>query len=167
MGRKLTRDEKLQRFAERIVENPSTGCHEWTGHILPNGYGRYTVGIDDEIDTHRIAWVLANGPIPKGMVVRHTVCRNRACCNAQHLQVGTYKDNMIDRERDGMTARGERQGRAKLTEEQVIAIIRDPRSSTQVAADYGIHPRYVIDLRNRKSWKHVVVPQGGMPIAAD
>lgn len=35
-----------------------------------------------------------HGPIPEGMVINH-VCRNRACVNAQHLQVVTVTENTL------------------------------------------------------------------------
>ena len=35
------------------------------------------------------------GEIPKGLLVMHK-CDTRACCNPDHLQLGTQKDNMAD-----------------------------------------------------------------------
>ena len=49
---------------------------------------------------HRAAWELAHGPIPDGMIVRH-MCGNKACANAEHLRIGTHKDNAQDRESAG------------------------------------------------------------------
>ncbi len=45
---------------------------------------------------HRLAWEAHNAePIPKGMLVRHT-CDNPACCNPNHLILGTDQDNVND-----------------------------------------------------------------------
>lgn len=41
---------------------------------------------------HRIAWELANGPIPEGKIVDHA-CANRACVNVAHLRLATYSQN--------------------------------------------------------------------------
>lgn len=47
------------------------------------------------LKTHRIAWELANGPIPDGLSVCHS-CDNPPCCNVEHLFLGTHADNMAD-----------------------------------------------------------------------
>ena len=44
---------------------------------------------------HRVAYEHKHGPIPKGMVVMH-LCDNPACCNPDHLTLGTNKENMYD-----------------------------------------------------------------------
>jgi hypothetical protein len=35
--------------------------------------------------THRIAFELAKGPVPDGLELDH-LCKNRLCCNPQHLE---------------------------------------------------------------------------------
>jgi hypothetical protein len=45
--------------------------------------------------THRLAWEIKNGEIPNGLFVLHK-CDNPACCNTDHLFLGTQKDNMQD-----------------------------------------------------------------------
>jgi len=47
------------------------------------------------IRTHRLAWELANGPIPDGLSVLHH-CDNPPCCNVEHLFLGTQTDNHAD-----------------------------------------------------------------------
>jgi len=49
---------------------------------------------------HRLAKSIEAGNIPDGMMVLHT-CRNRNCCNPEHLYFGTAKDNAQDSIRDG------------------------------------------------------------------
>jgi hypothetical protein len=44
---------------------------------------------------HRYCWELEVGPIPDGMEIDHQ-CRNRACCNIDHLRVVTPKVNRTE-----------------------------------------------------------------------
>ncbi len=44
---------------------------------------------------HRYIWECEVGPIPEGLVLDHQ-CRNRACCNVDHLRVVTYQVNSTE-----------------------------------------------------------------------
>lgn len=65
-----------------------TGSKGWKGHGQINHNGKRT-------RAHRIAYEHKHGPIPKDMVVMH-LCDNPACCNPDHLTIGTQKDNVHD-----------------------------------------------------------------------
>ena len=66
-------------------------CHVWRGKT--NGFG---YGMMRGLRAHRVAWELAHGGIPDGLVVRHLVCDNPPCVNVDHLALGTQTDNMAD-----------------------------------------------------------------------
>ncbi|MEW6473968.1 MAG: tyrosine-type recombinase/integrase [Actinomycetota bacterium] len=73
-------------FAERFwarLERTSADCWLWTGSTTSEGYGIVKVGGRRE-RTHRVAWHLANGPIPENGRVGQT-CKEPACCNPAHL----------------------------------------------------------------------------------
>jgi hypothetical protein len=88
-----------ERVRLRTVVDPETGCHLWTGTIIPGGYGRVHVA------AHRLAFQLANGPIPAGLLVLHR-CDNPPCCNPEHLFLGSNADNMADKVRKGRCRNG-------------------------------------------------------------
>ena len=44
---------------------------------------------------HRVAYVVAKGPIPAGLAVMHT-CDVPPCVNPAHLVLGTQGDNIRD-----------------------------------------------------------------------
>jgi hypothetical protein len=93
-----------ERLWSHVVAQPS-GCMEWTGSTNSKGYG--TIGVDGKtVLTHRLAWTLANGPIPDGFCIRHVVCDNPPCANLDHLALGTQVQNMADRKAKGRGANG-------------------------------------------------------------
>ncbi len=100
---KATRKKKsvAERLARRL-QATDTGCLEWTRYTDASGYG--VIAIDSQpVGTHRVAWELANGPIPDGLWVLHH-CDNPPCCQTDptegypegHLFLGTHDQNMAD-----------------------------------------------------------------------
>jgi len=83
------------------------GCLEWTGWTNDAGYGQIMVN-GKQTGTHRLAWEVANGPIPAGFCVCHH-CDNPPCCDAERcLFLGTKADNAAD-----MAAKGRAPGQQK------------------------------------------------------
>lgn len=98
---------EAERFHERVDRSAGPDCcWPWTGPPGPGGYGVYKFQGKNQ-KAHRVAWQLANGPVPDGLKVLHE-CDNPACCNATggHLFLGTQDDNMKD-----MAAKGRGKGR--------------------------------------------------------
>lgn len=77
-------------------------CHVWIGAKQPEGYGHLRdhkgeAGPPDmHYRAHRLAWILAHGPIPEGLLVRHK-CDRPSCVNLAHLELGTPQQNMDDK----------------------------------------------------------------------
>lgn len=70
----------------------TAGCWEWTG--ATNGYGYGLVFIRGRrYYTHRLAYQLAEGSIPLGLVVDH-LCENPICFNPIHLEAVTHQENI-------------------------------------------------------------------------
>ena len=126
----------------------------WVDH---QGYWRIAVKINGkwtEKRAHRLAYENAHGPIPSGMVVCHT-CDNRACVNPDHLFLGTHADNVADKVSKKRQARGQKHGNAKLTEQQVLDIRKDPRSLRKIAKDYNMDYTTISAIKKRITWKHI------------
>lgn len=97
----------LQRFMTKVSRDPLTGCWNWTAYVQPNGYGVFGVGSRTDnsrrrVLTHRWSYEHFVGPIPAGLTIDH-LCRNRRCVNPEHLQVVTYRTNLL--RGDTITAR--------------------------------------------------------------
>ena len=84
----------FERMLNALQPRSNTGCWEWQGDLTHNGYGR--VKVDGKAKrVHRVMWELRHGPIPDGMVVMHK-CDNPKCCNPEHLELGTQRENVAD-----------------------------------------------------------------------
>jgi len=148
-------DSKLRgRFNAKWVEDPVTGCHLWMASRWHDGYGKIKVnGVYR--GAHRVAWILANGPIPDNALVLHR-CDVHHCVRHDHLFVGTHADNMADRNAKGRQARGERVGGARLSG-SAVAAIRDAHASGAItqaalAAKYGCSPSHVSSIVRGRVW---------------
>lgn len=129
----------------------------WTGDVNTQGYGRLRAD-GRRIPAHRASYELFNGPIPEGVVVRHTN-DTPLDVNPHHLILGTPKNNvedMVERERQ---ARGERQHLARLTAPQVAHIraeyARGGVTMLELANRYGVGETTVYNLLKRLTWKHI------------
>lgn len=81
-----------------------TPCWVWTASKIRFGYGHLRLNGKIHL-AHRVAWTLANGPIPHdgshhGICVLHR-CDNPACCRVDHLFLGTNTDNARDKTAKG------------------------------------------------------------------
>jgi len=136
------------------------GCWIWQRSRFPNGYG--SVSLHGKLmNAHRLAYYAWRGEPAAGMDVCHH-CDVRACCNPEHLFVGTRKDNMDDCTRKGRKVGpplhiGERHPMARLSNAQVTEI-RSLRASgvprREIARRFGVRADTVsaiVHYRTRKS----------------
>ena len=134
------------------------GCWVWAGALASNGYARITINGHRDY-AHRQAWRLARGSIPRGRFVLHR-CDNRACVRPSHLFLGTQAENLADMAAKGRSARGAKNGHAKLTAANVRAIratyAGHDLSQRLIAERYGVNQSTIsFALAGRRTWRHL------------
>lgn len=135
-------------------------CWLWTGHVLTDGYGQFSVGRDGRTHhwrAHRLSYELLRGPIPDGLQVLHR-CDTPLCVNPEHLRLGTHQDNMRDMEFKSRQARGERIASSRLTAERVREMRRaraEGATYRQLANRFNVTMGTVANTLARRTWKHV------------
>lgn len=161
-GRKQHGDpaDILGRLMSRVEKDPVSGCWNYQLKLTTDGYSRIWFAGRSQLG-HQIAYESFVAPIPAGMIVCHR-CDNRRCVNPDHLFLGTNADNTADRDRKGRQARGERGGRAKLTEAQVVSIIGDRRTQAAIAAVYGVGETAINNIKRGTSWCHIPRPAAAL-----
>ena len=145
-----------RRFWANVDVRDKDECWFWQASTDTNGYGRLRAN-GRLRGAHRLAWELVHGCIPKGMHVCHH-CDSPACCNPDHLFLGTPADNAEDRRIKGRggAARGARNGRAKLTRrdvEQIRELYAMGRyTQGELGGRFNICKEHVQDIIHKRRW---------------
>ena len=92
----IPRKALITKLMEHSVEDPKTGCWNWTGAKGSAGYG--TIIVHDEKGkhgrgAHRVSYEQLVGPVPAGLELDH-LCRNPSCINPEHLEPVTRGENI-------------------------------------------------------------------------
>jgi hypothetical protein len=142
----------IDQIEKHCVED-ERGCLIWTRSKRGNGYAQLTLAGRRQVYGHRAAYMAYVGEIPAGKLVLHK-CDVPACCNPDHLFVGTPKDNTRDcvskgrlRPRNGGLA-----GR-KIPANEFKAILdayASGETQKDIAAKYGVTQPCISQILLRK-----------------
>jgi len=172
----------LARFLSYIDSSGGPdACWEWQMGTNDTGYGIYGTGEKRVNRVHRLMWELVTGQaLPSWRVCVCHRCDNRKCCNPAHLFIGERLENNEDMRRKGRDFPpphrvGAANNKAKLTQEQVVAIRTEyweglppkrkgRRPFTEALAQrYGIDRSQVNNIVARRQWRHVPEQEGAVP----
>lgn len=154
-----------ERFWKKVDTSGGDGaCWPWiAGTDGKRGYGRIGTGSRTDksarsTQAQRVAWTLMFGPIDDDICVcRH--CDNPPCCNPKHLFLGNRAANLADMTAKGRRVRGETNGCAKLTSDQVREILvlsaKSSLTSAAIGARYGVGGRAVRKIALGQRWAHI------------
>jgi len=139
------------------------------GFIDADGYLRYALtngsGDKETISVYRLVAEAFIGSAPSE---KHEVAHNngsRVCAHFKELRWATRKENHADMTIHGTALSvGEKNPKAKLTEQQVIELRREYRAIKNrevsrrvgdLAKQYGLHHATVCNIARGKSWSHI------------
>lgn len=131
-----------------------TDCIEHRGKKSTSGYGCSYIN-RHHVSAHRVSYILFKGIIPRNKCVLHK-CNNRVCINPEHLYLGTHKDNAVDREQAGTTAKGTRNGQSKLNWVKVRSIRSLAKKGVrkyQIGRLHGVSDNVVCRIVKNELWK--------------
>lgn len=144
----------------------STGPQIVTGRVLKQwkraGYPTVKLlrgKVDAVAAVHRLLMLTFVGEPPPGMEVRH-LNGVRDDYRLENLAWGTRTENAADRERHGTTARGLRNPRAKLSDDDVLAIRGAFGSRRKIGAAYGVSGAHVSRIRRGDARAILTAPEG-------
>ena len=144
--------DRLARSSTRDLSSKRVkGKHCLICSLSLSGYAYPSIGVRQPGDmsgpkmksTHRVAWELTYGPIPKGLMVLH-YCDRPRCVEPRHLRLGTHKENMADRKQRGTFSRD------ILTPQQRATVQRETGSVEGLAEKYGVTAAYIYYQVKRK-----------------
>lgn len=145
----LYSDSDRARFAARVNRRGDHACWFWAS-TQPNHYGTFWAQGAPKY-AHRVAWELANGPIPAGQSVLHR-CDQPNCVNPAHLFLGDHTANM----RDAASKRRlsvSRPAAHKVSDaacDAIVARVAAGERQCDVAAEYGVTRAFVSLLMKGK-----------------
>jgi hypothetical protein len=142
----------------RIIPDPKTGCWIWIGPITRNN-NRAKAGIRIDGVWHTsapravLAWFGLLGP---GDQAAHK-CPHRYCCrpDARHVYPADSAQQRRDRILFGEYATGERNGRARLTRADVVALRTGTQTPAALAADRGLNYKHLTQVAAGRYWQGV------------
>lgn len=121
----------------RVEYDTNGGCWLWP---VSAGYGQFKGK-----RAHRLSYEAFKGPIPDGLFVCHK-CDVPACCNPDHLFVGTASDNSLDMVKKGRHAPLIAGSVAATKKRTVTATLpkKAHEALTALAIRWGVEPRKAI-----------------------
>lgn len=167
-----TRRERPGKFCSTICRLPAPpirvldhvrsegDCLVFTGARDEDGYGYFSLN-NERVRIHRLVLEMKIGrPLAESECALHT-CDNPPCAKPSHLFVGTVIANNADKMAKMRYTKGNEHPRAKLTPEQVQAIMARLSlgdRSAALAREYGVSSGLIGHIKRGRNWRHLTAP---------
>jgi hypothetical protein len=128
----MNKDKLLEKIMSRILVT-NNGCWEWQGAKNYAGYGNVVIDYNPETNKyifgmpHRVVYELMKEPIPKGKVLNH-LCNNPPCCNPDHLEAVSTKENLAYMRALERHSNGERHSQAIIAGHTAKLLPKPPKN---------------------------------------
>lgn len=145
-----------ERFLRAFVDHSGDACVSWPFATNAKGYGLAVIS-GKQRGAHVWMCILAHGepPTPEHEAAHSCGNGHLGCVNPKHLRWATHTENMADKNLHGTSNHGERNGKTRLTADDVRAIREAPPDLAALAVRYGMSKHGISKIRGRKRWGHL------------
>lgn len=137
-----------------LMHADKNACLLWPYRTVAAGYGLAVIG---GVQKRASRWmcILAHGePSQPKLEAAHS-CGVARCVNPHHLRWATPVENSADKRAHGTENIGERNGKTKLSADDVRAIRSAPPDLVALMKQYGLSKGCVSKIRSGSRWGHV------------
>lgn len=153
--KKIADKGATEAFLRAHVAYESDECLAWPYATNSSGYG---LAVVNGVQTLASRWmcILAHGePSPKYEAAHSCGNGHLECVNPRHLSWKTPTENCADKRVHGTLNRGERNGKTKLTPDDILAIRNAPPDLVALMKQYGVSKGCISKIRSGSRWTHV------------
>lgn len=151
---KIAPKHSSESFLRSHVGFAGNECLAWPYKCVPSGYGLAVVG---GVQKRASRWmcILAHGepPFPKAEAAHS--CGNASCVNPTHLRWATPKQNAADKNIHGTVVRGERNGKTRLSKDDIIEIRNAAPDLNLLMNKFGVSKGCISKIRSGARWSHI------------
>lgn len=153
-------EDFIKRFEAKFVKGGEDDCWEWQGAGGKYGFMKLPGSRINEY-SHRLSYMIYKAEFEGSDQVLHE-CDNPRCVNPRHLFLGSQKQNMQDMKMKDRHLNGEKNSKAKLTEDQVKEILGwlelKEFSQKTIAAEFGVGQMEISRISRGLRWRHITDP---------
>ncbi len=154
----VTENAEVIFWQKVAVSSDINVCWPWTRGKNQKGYGTSNLN-GTSISSHRLAWYFTHKKHPKNLCVCHS-CDNPACCNPNHLFLGTIAENNADKVKKGRAKgmKGSSHPMAKLSDSDVVDIFNLRKTGQKlkdIAKKYHVTEASVSYIARGRTWSNV------------
>lgn len=133
------------------------GCKQLKPGTKPGGYKFVGMRVKEKFTYKMVHRLVAEAfiPNPENKPQVNHIDGNKENNRAENLEWVTPKENQAHAGKYGLLSHGSSHWRAKITEDDVMAIRSAEGTCQEVGDTFGLCKQSVSNIRRRKGWKHV------------